>query len=76
MTKVLIDMNNRQFQDVLFNLEKIEQRAKEIAQSIILEKLIHDTKKSPDECQKALEEVDYYYHLAQNIFNKNEKDKG
>ena len=27
MSKVLIDMNNRQFQDVLFNLEKIEQRA-------------------------------------------------
>jgi hypothetical protein len=27
MSKILIDMNNRQFQDVLFNLEKIEQRA-------------------------------------------------
>lgn len=27
MSKVLIDMNNRYFQDVLFNIEKIEQRA-------------------------------------------------
>jgi hypothetical protein len=27
MTKVLIDMNNKNFQDTLFNLEKLEQRA-------------------------------------------------